>query len=112
VPWPLPTRGGGATTLALYLLLFGQDYRQGTQRLKCVDSLYRQIGIKTTRPAHAERMFSAALAQVNAHLTKLGAGTTFKITGKQDGTCVHIQRLERADKTPVHRASALIVGGH
>jgi hypothetical protein len=95
VPWPLPTRGGGTTTLALYLFLFGLDNRRDRHLMR-TDNLYRRIGIKARRPAHGERAFNRALAQVNAHLTKLKAETTFKIVRKQDGAYVDIVRAGRA----------------
>jgi hypothetical protein len=75
VPWPPPTKGGGATVLALYLLAFGLDYRADRNQLVRADNLYRRLGIPKR---NAAGKFKRALKQVNAHLEKIGAGVRFR----------------------------------
>jgi hypothetical protein len=66
VPLPVPSKGGGKVTMALYLFLLGCQYK--TKRDITLVSLYLRLGIKATRPSYCKRLIEDALAQINKHL--------------------------------------------
>lgn len=71
VPLPVPTQGGCANTLALFLFLAATDQRPGSNTNSIeTEKLCRRIGIIFRWPAEASAALDAALEAVNNHLAE------------------------------------------
>ena len=72
VPLPVPTHGGCANALALYLFLCGTDQRLDSDTNSiATEKLCRRIGIVFRWPAEACAALRTALTAVNNHLADL-----------------------------------------
>jgi hypothetical protein len=70
VSLPIPTRGNGTVTAALYLWLPSVDDRRGSRTSIAVEKLADILGIAYRKPADIFRALDRALRSVNTHLEK------------------------------------------
>jgi hypothetical protein len=85
LPLPLPTKGDGSTTAALFLFLAGIDTRRDSWSRARIrrTALYQLVGI--SQKTKQRRALHAALAQINKHLKDLKWPTTYDIVPIGDG---------------------------
>jgi hypothetical protein len=109
VPTPLPTRGGGTTVLALFLLLCGGiDQRPQSRTMIDLETLCRRIGIAFRYPAEACARLRKVLKAVNDHLRDLDQAalvteklpTEFQLCLSRDETRVHFRTIKVRSAQP------------
>jgi hypothetical protein len=100
VPWPPPTRRGGATAAALWLLLNGADARPAGRATLRTDTLVARLGLSARSSADVRRALDRAEDICRRHGRALGV-QTFELLPIDDGERVRIateQEDEREDE--------------
>ncbi|MQA64503.1 MAG: hypothetical protein GEU76_01155 [Alphaproteobacteria bacterium] len=104
VPWPLPTRRGGATVAALWLVLHGADVRRGGPAMR-MDALVERLGLSARGAADVNHKIDAALDCVNRHARALGLAVIFRIApAPGDDTRIRIIAAAARTAAPVEKA--------
>lgn len=113
VPLPVPTAGGGATTLALYLFLCAADLRRHRRPPVSIwwETLCRRLGIPLDRPANASRALDRALASVNAHRVRLGLDAHYGVIPIEGGEQVRFVELALGESVPAEAGDDALTRG-
>jgi hypothetical protein len=96
VPWPPPTKRGGATAAGLWLLLHGADLRRGAATTMRFAVLIERLGMSERCSGEANEKIDAALDIVNRHVRAIGV-PGFDILASDDRRRVRVV-AERAAK--------------